>query len=237
MGVPPAEVRRLSRQLVGEWIARLQVRQRGLIEARREAGKGSWSEFMENAAQLAVLGVALAARGREHWLRRLRPHMLGAELAPGWTERRGLVYALASPYCKRFYIGKTDRSYKERFLEHVRAVEGRSVVRVHRFVRSFGLKKYIMVPLCWAPTGEAAAAIERKLIRSLQPALNTHLRGRAEEPRGKRTRGSTTRRSRRWACQRRRLRALEGRAPPTAPATRRLVLPLPVARPARRPPR
>ena len=116
-------------------------------------GKGAhrrWGGLTEASKQFSVaMGAYLQTQLRERWLRRLAPFVDLKMFEGNWSERGGLVYALVSPTTKRFYIGKSDRCWKQRYLEHARAVLGCSQQRVHRFVRHFGLQQFCMIPLFW----------------------------------------------------------------------------------------
>ena len=177
----------------------------GRATVRREIRQiGNWVK--QSGRARAELMVQLIRRApREHWLRRLAPFVADVDISGAWHTKPSLVYVLVSPFCKRFYVGKSDRTWGDRWMEHCRAVTGTSQQRVHRFLRHHGIEQYAMVPLAFVPQGEAAD-VEKVLIRRLQPALNSYHREGCEQRRGKHMlrSGASQRHPRRWMSQRRR---------------------------------
>ncbi|GBG88971.1 hypothetical protein CBR_g48581 [Chara braunii] len=84
------------------------------------------------------------------------------------------VYALASPWCKKFYIGATSRSFGVRWKEHTTC--GRKKRRgqkpnLYRWMHRFGAFKYILLPVAKL-SFEDAKRTEPRIINALCPTLN-----------------------------------------------------------------
>ena len=131
-------------------------RSHALRPAHNTAATALWSYIMATPSQ--------------HWLRRLRSFI--PPLPPHFTG--GGVYTLVSPCTKKFYIGKTN-NFQRRLGEHLSAssrITTRSTAPVHRQMRGAGAPGFVMLPLVYACPDDDIDALERILIRRLQPSLN-----------------------------------------------------------------
>ena len=136
-----------------------------------------------NAAAAELWGYMMTTPSQQ-WLRRLRT--LLPPFPPKYTG--GGVYALVSPCTRKFYIGKTN-NFHRRLGEHLSASSRnttRSTAPVHRLMRGAGASGFVMLPLVYAHADDDTDALERILIRRLQPSLNVVHTSRCQRKRPRR---------------------------------------------------
>ena len=136
----------------------------------------AWQVFTDLAELYWEYIVELEAR--EKWLCRIKPLLVALGKARFLSyfaaSEQSCVYIILSQLTGMYYVGETC-NFRQRSFQHVYDSTGwrPGEQQVHRFMQRFGAHRFIILPLVGPLDDDSArSAIERKLIRMLQPPLN-----------------------------------------------------------------
>ncbi|GBG69962.1 hypothetical protein CBR_g4789 [Chara braunii] len=108
---------------------------------------------------------------------------------------RSCVYVVISPWYKQTYVGMTERTLAERWLEHLKCVRSGDSKRsrnLYNWLGKVGVHSYVAVSVYFSSDRRELEAVERTLIRAWSPSLNS--KGVKRRSRKRRRRGKKERR-------------------------------------------
>ncbi|GBG81173.1 hypothetical protein CBR_g31849 [Chara braunii] len=151
------------------------------VKWRGQSVRGDVTRKIESVITSTTM--LLTMRGQIPWLEK---YVMRAE---GWECMLDLdtggVYAVVIPWTRKVYVGCTVRPIIQRWREHCNNARNDAIglmPHLYRWLRSFGVDRYLVIPIRHASTTDDYA-YERFLISILCPSLNTREVGKTERRR------------------------------------------------------